>query len=177
MQKDNQTENTFELRQKTGAPSEIEDPFSKNKSITNEADMNVNKVSTEEEIKSRKILKITGPKKVEEEESSKRLFVFNNNNKDTKEETPCANTSVPPLLSNPFQNQAGGLFVNNPFVASVKKSEEVNKTSEAENQPKFFGDKHSNPFCKTFLLVLSFFNFQRKKFNYFLFFIVDLMFI
>ncbi len=151
MQKDNQTENTFETREKTGAPSEIEDPFSKNKSITSEADMNVNKVSTEEEIKSRKILKITGPKKVEEEESSKRLFVFNNNNKDTKEEIPSANTSTPSLFMNPFQPTTGGLFSNNPFVSSTYKSEEVNKTSEAEKQPKLFGDKQSNPFSIFFI--------------------------
>ena len=156
MQNNNRTENPFEARQKTGAPSEIEDPFSKNKSNPTEVDMILNKVSTEDEIKSRKILKITGPKKIEEEESSKRLFVFNNNNQDNKDQTTSSNTGAPSLFSNPFQTKAG-LFTNNtPFGAQNVKAEEAKKTSEAENQPKLFGDKPINPFSKSFINFVSF---------------------
>lgn len=158
MQNNNHTENLFESRQKTAAPSEIEDPLSKNKTITSEADMNVNKISTEEEIKSRKILKITGPKKVEEEESSKRLFVFNNNNKDNKDQTSSSYTGAPSLFSNPFQPKTGGLFTNNTlFGATTLKTEEAKKTSEAENQPKLFSDRPINPFRKFSYLLKGIF--------------------
>jgi len=147
MQNNNLTKNPFETRGKTGPPSEIEDPFDKNKKITSEAEMNVNKVSTEEEIKSRKILKITGPKSVEDEESSKKLFVFNNNTKDNKDQTSALNASEPSLFLNPFQPKAGGLFMNNSLIgAPTSKTEETKKTSESEKQPKLFEDKPSNSF-------------------------------
>jgi len=156
MQNNDQTENPFETRQKTGPPSEIENPFTKNKSITNEAEMNVNKVSTEEEIKNRKIVKITGPKIAEEEESSKRLFVFGNDNNETQDHISSKETPAPSLFSNPFQPKAGGLFSNNtPFGPSTLKDEEAIKSSENENQPKISGVKLSN--CKSFILSIIFY--------------------
>lgn len=159
MQNNIHTENPFESRHKTGAPSEIEDPISKNKSITNESDLNVDKVSSQEEIKSRKILKITGPKLIEEkEESTKRLFVFSNNNQDNKEKTTNS-TNAPSLFSNPFQPKVGGLFGNSgPFGTSNVKAEETNKNSEGDIKPKLFGDKPSNPFCKILLRYYKIFS-------------------
>jgi len=149
MQNNNHTENQPESRQKTGAPLDIEDPFSNNKSITSEADLNVNKVSTEEEIKNRKVLKITGPKLVGEGESSKSVFVFNPNKEDSKDQTSKSNTAAISLFSNPFQIKGVGSSGNNgPFGASTVISEEAKKTTGLENQPKLFGDKPSNPFSK-----------------------------
>jgi len=137
----------IENRVKTGPISEIDDEFTKNRQITKEEDLNVNKISTEEEIRNRKILKITGPKKCEEEESSKRLFVLNHVKKDESNNNPL---NPPTLFTNPFHPKEGTLFKNNGGESVNKEVHEIKpNVLDDENKQKLFGEK-PNVFCNNF---------------------------
>jgi hypothetical protein len=139
----NFTENPFNVREKTGPPTEIQDPFTKNKTITSEGDLNVNKISTDEEIKNRKFLKITGPRKTEEEETSKKLFVYNNTNKDQSLFSLKNNPTT--LFSNPFQTKPVGLFSGLSSSGFPNKDANEQKTyTEAEHKPNIFGKTNIN---------------------------------
>lgn len=147
-------------------PEQLEDSISKNKTISKASEINVDNISTEQEIKNRRIVKIVGPKSTEDQKE-KKLFVFNNTNKDLVNP---ANQNTTNLFSNPFLGSnkekndkptlTHGLFGNLP--QNNKNSTENIKKPEEDNKLGLFSGKQ-NTFERNFKKI--FFNYDLYIFN------------
>lgn len=133
MQQKISTENEFLQRSKPAVPTPIEDPIGRIQAITNEGDLALNKIATEEEIKKRKFLKIVGAKTSEEQNTEKRNFTFNNPFSNASTALPGNTVTSGGLFSNPFIKDnppQSGLFSNNKSTISASNSNQEKNINE-----------------------------------------------